>query len=68
MLTGEDRLRLETADEGGSGTPRLRDPGDGESGRGLHVVEALSLAWGAERRGDRTVWAEFARGPEHSAG
>ncbi|MFC5752296.1 ATP-binding protein [Actinomadura rugatobispora] len=64
FLTGENLLRLEMADQGGAGSPRLRAPDDnGESGRGLHVVEALSLAWGAERRGRHTVvWAEFALG------
>jgi anti-sigma regulatory factor (Ser/Thr protein kinase) len=63
FLAGADVLRLEIADQGGAGAPWLRTPDDnGESGRGLHVVEALSLAWGSERRGPRTVvWAEFAR-------
>ncbi|GLZ04642.1 hypothetical protein Acsp03_21080 [Actinomadura sp. NBRC 104412] len=61
LLTGGGLLRLELADQGGPGTPRLTRPGDdGESGRGLQVVDALSLAWGAERRGSGTVvWAEF---------
>jgi anti-sigma regulatory factor (Ser/Thr protein kinase) len=62
FLTGDGLLRLEMADQGGAGPPRLRAPDDDrESGRGLHVVEALSLAWGSERRGRHTVvWAEFA--------
>jgi anti-sigma regulatory factor (Ser/Thr protein kinase) len=62
FLTGGGLLRLEVADQGGTGAPRLRTPGDdAESGRGLHVVDALTLDWGAGRRGSRTVvWAEFA--------
>jgi anti-sigma regulatory factor (Ser/Thr protein kinase) len=62
FLTGGGTLRLEMTDQGGPGAPRLRPPGDdGENGRGLHVVDALTLGWGAERRGSRTVvWAEFA--------
>ncbi|GAA2415938.1 hypothetical protein GCM10010191_27890 [Actinomadura vinacea] len=65
FLADEDHLRLEIADQGGAGSPRLREPDDnGESGRGLHVVEALCLAWGSERRGRLTVvWAEFALHP-----
>jgi anti-sigma regulatory factor (Ser/Thr protein kinase) len=60
FLTDGGLLRLEMTDQGGTGVPRLRNP-DGEGGRGLHVVDALSLGWGAERRGSSTVvWAEFA--------
>lgn len=60
--TGGGRLRVEMADQGGGGAPRLTEPDDDrEGGRGLHVVEALSLGWGAERRGPGSVvWAEFA--------
>jgi serine/threonine-protein kinase RsbW len=62
LLTGDGVLRLEMADQGGNGLPRLRTPEDGgENGRGLHVVEALTLGWGAHGDGTRTVvWAEFA--------
>ncbi|MFI0349245.1 ATP-binding protein [Actinomadura sp. 9N407] len=71
FLVGTEVLRLEIADQGGAGAPGLRAPDDnGESGRGLHVVEALSLGWGSERRGPHTVvWADFARAgdvdPQH---
>ncbi|MEW2357755.1 ATP-binding protein [Spirillospora sp. NPDC029432] len=63
FLAGAGVVRLEIADQGGGGAPRLRAPDDnGEGGRGLHVVEALSLGWGSERRDRHTVvWADFAR-------
>jgi len=44
----------------GTGTPVLVQPDPfGEAGRGLHVVQALSAAWGWTRLGDRkkAVWA-----------
>jgi anti-sigma regulatory factor (Ser/Thr protein kinase) len=56
-------LRVEVTDDGAGGTrPRLRRP-SGESGRGLHIVDALAVRWGHIPIGDRTtVWAEFAGG------
>lgn len=52
------RLRVEVHDSGG-GRPRLREP-DGESGRGLLLVAALSDAWGVgERDPGKVAWCEF---------
>ncbi|WP_433336401.1 ATP-binding protein [Spirillospora sp. CA-294931] len=61
FLAGEGLLRLEVADDGSGGFPRLREPDErGENGRGLHVVEALALRWGVTRRaGTTAVWADF---------
>lgn len=60
-MTGA-RLRLEVADTGCARTvPRARRPGvDQEGGRGLMLVEALSLSWGVQAHDGglgRTVWA-----------
>ena len=55
-------IRIEVRDE--SPAPaRPRDPGpEGESGRGLHLVERLSSAWGEERTGGgKVVWFEVPR-------
>lgn len=50
-------LRLEVEDTS-SRLPSLLQGGV-MSGRGLHIVEALSQRWGAELRGDgKVVWAE----------
>lgn len=46
----------------GAGTPRRRDPdGDArEGGRGLMIVEALTVAWGTTVTADgKVVWATF---------
>ncbi|MFF5422899.1 MULTISPECIES: ATP-binding protein [unclassified Streptomyces] len=51
-------LRVEVHDSG-DGTPALRAP-EGESGRGLHLVEALADRWGVgERNPGKIVWCEF---------
>jgi anti-sigma regulatory factor (Ser/Thr protein kinase) len=44
--------------------PEWREPGPGEaSGRGLHVVEAISTDWGVTTWGvGKTVWAELSVG------
>jgi anti-sigma regulatory factor (Ser/Thr protein kinase) len=54
-------IQVEVTDDGAGGArPRMRRP-DGESGRGLHIVDALAVRWGYIPVGDRTtVWAEFA--------
>jgi anti-sigma regulatory factor (Ser/Thr protein kinase) len=56
-------LWVEVTDDGADGArPRLRSP-NGESGRGLHIVDALAARWGYVPVGDRTtVWAEFGCG------
>jgi hypothetical protein len=46
----------------GTTRPRLKEPDYfAESGRGLHVIDALSDAWGctAPGAGGKTVWAAF---------
>lgn len=55
---GDDVLRIEVHDSG-DGWPRLREP-DGESGRGLLLVEALADKWGVLERGPgKIAWCEF---------
>ncbi len=67
------RLRLEVADRGGGpGRPRVRrterrggPDREGESGRGLTIVEALAEEWGVRPGGDgkgHLVWAELGFG------
>jgi anti-sigma regulatory factor (Ser/Thr protein kinase) len=53
-------LRVEVHDSG-DGKPCLRDP-EGESGRGLLLVDALADTWGVgPREPGKVVWCEFAR-------
>jgi signal transduction histidine kinase len=56
-------LRIEVVD-GGTGTPEPRPPSEThEHGRGLHMVDAVTSAWGLEEvPGEgKLVWAELAR-------
>ncbi|MFS4092712.1 ATP-binding protein [Streptomyces sp. AF1A] len=56
-------LRIEVTDTRGDRLPRIRDASaDGESGRGLLLVEALADRWGVSpgRPPRKTVWAEIA--------
>ncbi|MFY7629766.1 ATP-binding protein [Streptomyces sp. NY05-11A] len=56
-----DALRIEVTDTRGDRLPYLQQaPGDGESGRGLLLVDALADWWGVTegRRPRKTVWAE----------
>ena len=55
-------VRIEVLDEG-EDLPHLREAADhATSGRGLAMVEALSLAWGADQRdGGKAVWFEVPR-------
>lgn len=56
------RLRIDVIDTG-AGTPEPQPPSATEEhGRGLHLVDAMSSAWGLEDvPGDgKVVWAEFA--------
>ncbi|WP_408994187.1 ATP-binding protein [Streptomyces sp. 1268] len=58
-----DVLRIEVADTRGDRIPEKRDPdAESESGRGLLLVEALSVRWGTEHGPfpRKTVWAEVA--------
>jgi anti-sigma regulatory factor (Ser/Thr protein kinase) len=56
-------LRVTVADSTPDG-PRLRDPHpDAESGRGMLLVEALSVSWGVEPyKVGKGVWFEFPAG------
>lgn len=54
-------MRVEVRDDG-EGTPEPRPPDEvGESGRGMHLISALSTAWGTELlpQGGKVVWAEL---------
>ncbi|GAA3977483.1 hypothetical protein GCM10023085_69880 [Actinomadura viridis] len=61
VLAGRGVLRAEVTDDGAGGArPLLRAAPEGESGRGLHIVDALASRWGHRPDGVRTtVWAEF---------
>jgi anti-sigma regulatory factor (Ser/Thr protein kinase) len=53
-----EQVRVEVADRGG-GTPTMRSPGPDEpTGRGLRIVDMLSVRWGVEhdRPTGKTVW------------
>lgn len=58
--TAEGALRVEVHDEGAD-LPYLRVVGpESSGGRGLHIVDALSSAWGVQPgRGGKTVWFEL---------
>ncbi|MCX4587029.1 ATP-binding protein [Streptomyces sp. NBC_01481] len=64
MLGGAQVIRIEVTDTRTEKQPPSRGevaapPGDAEAGRGLMLVEALTLAWGvAGRPVGKTVWAE----------
>lgn len=63
LTLSETSLRIDVVD-GGVGTPEPQPPSDTEEhGRGLHLVAAMSTAWGLDVvPGDgKVVWAEFAR-------
>ncbi|MEU9093943.1 ATP-binding protein [Streptomyces sp. NPDC048428] len=57
-LRDEGQVRVEVHDSG-DGEPGVREP-DGESGRGLVIVDALADRWGVgERVPGKVVWCEF---------
>lgn len=62
LLRGQGLLRAEVTDDGADGArPVMREHPQGESGRGLHIVEAVATRWGHRPDGAcTTVWAEFA--------
>ncbi|MEU9450164.1 ATP-binding protein [Streptomyces sp. NPDC048277] len=67
---GADRIRIEVEDQDGGFTlpaPRQARP-DEQNGRGLFLVDALSLDWGVtvapERPSVRVVWAELSTAPD----
>ena len=59
-MDGED-IVAEVADDGAMGErPVMRDDPLAEDGRGLRIIDALSLAWGIRPDGHRTtVWMRF---------
>ncbi|MEU1184475.1 ATP-binding protein [Streptomyces sp. NPDC005820] len=62
-----DTLRIEVTDTRGDHLPRLQQaPGDGESGRGLLLVDAYADRWGVYEGlpPRKTVWAEVVLPPE----
>jgi anti-sigma regulatory factor (Ser/Thr protein kinase) len=58
------QVRLEVLDDGGARVPEPMGapPLDSVGGRGLHLVRAVSRAWGSgyDARGRTLVWAELA--------
>jgi two-component sensor histidine kinase len=57
----DDRVRVEVADPGPGVAPGRRGPRAPHEtdGRGLHLVQELSAAWGTARNGYASVWAEI---------
>lgn len=58
---GGDVLVAEVTDDGAGGArPQVRDDPLAVHGRGLRIIDALTLAWGVRPDGDRTtVWMRF---------
>ncbi|MEU6619378.1 ATP-binding protein [Streptomyces litmocidini] len=62
LLAQGEGLRIEVTDTRGEDLPRVQHPApDGDSGRGLLLVEALADRWGVETGPSprKTVWAEI---------
>ncbi|GAA3217499.1 ATP-binding protein [Actinocorallia longicatena] len=60
LLAGPGLVVAEVVDDGGRGVPCVRDEGQAESGRGLRIIDALSVRWSAgEREGHTVVRMEF---------
>ena len=56
-------VRIDIEDDGVTGVPALCEPAHDGGGLGLHIVQALSEAWGIEqghRRRRTHVWAQIA--------
>ncbi|MFE0456837.1 ATP-binding protein [Streptomyces sp. NPDC058914] len=65
-----DTLRIEVTDTRSDCVPYVEQAaGDGESGRGMLLVEALAHRWGVTEgpAPRKTVWAEVRFAPEHEA-
>jgi anti-sigma regulatory factor (Ser/Thr protein kinase) len=65
----DDRVEIAVSDGGGPTVPKVNDPGSSAiGGRGLGIVERLSLRWGvdpaSDGEGEITVWAELPLSPE----
>lgn len=62
LIVNEDTIRIEVHDETDRRPVRRYFSDESASGRGLRLVDELSLAWGVEAGGDiagKTVWAEL---------
>jgi hypothetical protein len=65
-LTVHDRWLEVALWDDAAGVPEIRGPrADGTDGRGLLIVQALSVAWGSEPRedGGKAVWSRLAVPP-----
>ena len=65
----DDCLEIAVSDGGGSTMPVVNQPGHSAiGGRGLGIVDRLSLRWGvcssSDGAGETTVWAELALSPD----
>jgi anti-sigma regulatory factor (Ser/Thr protein kinase) len=58
---GDDSVEIAVSDGGGPTVPAVNDPvGSAVGGRGLGIVERLSLRWGvSDTGGVTTVWAQL---------
>lgn len=66
LLDGDDRVRVEVCDD--SPLLPVSHRVTPTSGLGLRVVEQLSSAWGASRRGrGKVVWCELPATPESAS-
>src|SRR5579884_3253864 len=66
LVDGQGVIRVEVSDES-SALPNFRRYTDTAlTGRGLHLVEAMSLRWGVEPgSGGKLIWAELGLGADH---
>jgi anti-sigma regulatory factor (Ser/Thr protein kinase) len=60
--TDHGAVRVAVSDAGDGPLPRVTEPAPGApGGRGLGIVESLSVRWGVQRdNGETTVWAQLA--------
>lgn len=60
VRVGEIMVRIEVHDAAARLPERIAEPGETLAGRGLHILDALAAAWGAEpRTGGKAVWFEL---------
>ncbi|MFF1381789.1 ATP-binding protein [Streptomyces sp. NPDC058308] len=64
LTTARGRIRVAVTDPDPRAWPLLRKAGsDDETGRGLALLDAVSLRWGVEQGPDsKTVWCELGEG------
>ncbi|HEY1635391.1 MAG TPA: ATP-binding protein [Acidimicrobiales bacterium] len=64
VTTNQDRLRVEVSDSSHDPPRLIPIQDDEEHGRGLHLVDALSVSWGVDWRADgKAVWFDLAEEP-----